>query len=806
MANEKEQDPPLSFSIPQDEWFSYQLKRREQEFTEKLQLKLLLATYNVAGSSPSEVDVAALKRIFTWEDQHADLVVVGLQEVVPLDVSSAASIIVESDRYDAWRIKTRQALGVDEYVEIISKPLFGVFIMAFVHLAHAPHCTAARAETVGVGLLGIGGNKGGAAVRFQLYNSSICVVNSHLAAHQDEVEMRNSDFAEIMRGIRFNIADDGAAAVPAHPDQPQDAAAAPSLRRFANINEHDFVFWIGDLNYRVDLPLADALVSIESGDYDYLMRYDQLRVQREAGHVFQDFLEQPIRFPPTYKYKIGEGGFGYDTSKGLKSKVPAWCDRVLYLPSPDSLQPLGYQSVPSLCYSDHKPVRALFELGARFAVDERLEGITTELTRQIDAWQAQLLVRLHLVPACAALQPQPEDFTATDPGTLQTIRSGFSSVVGAAGKFANTLGSGVSMLSVDKNYITERTLAERKDKEKSIFSGVRKFGEGLFHGVSGVFIKPVEGAQKGGVKGFFKGFGQGVTGLIAKPAVGVLDLASGALHSVAASTSDNVSEEAEIAPEMLFSVDGYIRLLWYKHAKNVPLPTSMPPVPLLLSPTNANANANASANNTNTVGGAGRGSRWSVSGSNSARPVSINRRVSALVGEEMKAEGLIDVASNRLLSQYREHLLVTIKLNFNRAVLICTNYRLAVLPLPAHFARALPENMAERKRPPVVATITVSSRNPLLHHVSASQTQSSRTEESDSLNVWLSSQHGTANLEVRSDEVDDALLVQCVLLDPENQAECRVSYRVATASREEAISAASLLNAFRESLDALYDN
>ena len=42
-----------------------------------------------------------------------------------------------------------------------------------------------RSTSLGIGVGGVGGNKGAVAVRFDLAKSSFCFVNVHLAAGQD---------------------------------------------------------------------------------------------------------------------------------------------------------------------------------------------------------------------------------------------------------------------------------------------------------------------------------------------------------------------------------------------------------------------------------------------------------------------------------------------------------------------------------------------------------------------------------------------------------------------------------------------
>jgi len=66
---------------------------------------------------------------------------------------------------------------------------------------------------------------------------------------------------------------------------------------------------MGDLNYRIDLPNEEIRQLIKTKNYERLLKYDQLELQRKNGLAFVGFEEAPITFAPTYKFVVGTNDY-----------------------------------------------------------------------------------------------------------------------------------------------------------------------------------------------------------------------------------------------------------------------------------------------------------------------------------------------------------------------------------------------------------------------------------------------------------------------------------------------------------------
>ncbi|KAL8579225.1 hypothetical protein ACOMHN_010809 [Nucella lapillus] len=209
-------------------------------------------------------------------------------------------------------------------------------------------------DKVKTGLGGATGNKGGVGIRFLVHSTSFCFVCAHLAAGQSQVNDRNEDYQEITRRMTF-----------------------PMGRM---ILSHDYVFWCGDFNYRIDLPSEEVKRLVEGQQWAALRDHDQLNTQRSLDKAFQGFSEGVTNFPPTYKYDM----FSDDWDTSEKARTPAWTDRVLWRHQPlpgcrgNGATQLLYTRA-ELRVSDHRPVVGLFEVESVAVEEERKEGVLQEV-------------------------------------------------------------------------------------------------------------------------------------------------------------------------------------------------------------------------------------------------------------------------------------------------------------------------------------------------------------------------------------------------------------------------------------------
>lgn len=147
---------------------------------------------------------------------------------------------------------------------------------------------------------------------------------------------------------------------------PNPAAGLLADPNAINILDHDAVFWLGDLNYRIDAPSERVLEWIERQDWESLRDADQLTRQMRLCPTFRDFYEGPIRFPPTYKLDCYEDVYSRDEMGSLK-RTPAYTDRILWRKGFPEASPaskpeleLSRYSSASVFSSDHRPVSASF--------------------------------------------------------------------------------------------------------------------------------------------------------------------------------------------------------------------------------------------------------------------------------------------------------------------------------------------------------------------------------------------------------------------------------------------------------------
>ncbi|KAF8790383.1 synaptojanin-1-like [Argiope bruennichi] len=345
--------PPSMLSLPPG--FLETFLKRKSEFTNTSKITVGVATWNVNGGKHFNSIVFKHQSMTEWlldcpklskskdliqteeENRVVDIYAIGFEEIVDLNASNIVS--ASSQNQKEWMVELQKTISRDhKYIYITSTQLVGVCLFLFALPKHAPYISDVAIDAVKTGFGGATGNKGAVAIRMALYNTSMCFVCAHFAAGQSQVLERNADYQEISKRLSFPLG--------------------------RTLDSHDYVFWCGDFNYRIDLTNDEVKKLVKAENWAALLAADQLLNSQQSGQAFKDFIEAPINFAPTYKYDIFSDD--YDTSE--KNRIPSWTDRVLFkrkkYPYDESESPgkIVFYGRAELKTSDHRPVIAYIDV------------------------------------------------------------------------------------------------------------------------------------------------------------------------------------------------------------------------------------------------------------------------------------------------------------------------------------------------------------------------------------------------------------------------------------------------------------
>jgi hypothetical protein len=199
-----------------ERWMEKSMLQRINEFTIGRKLNLLAGTFNVCNSmlDPEGLDAWLCEGTKVQDAKTKeislppDIVVVGFQEIVDLNTMN---VVLDgyktAERADYFRGAIESSLEkISEhvsYVEICSETMVGLALFVYANQAIIGEIRDIRSSCAPSGVLGVMGNKGGVAIRFNLFDTTIAIVCAHLSSGDEKVEARNNDYAEINRKLIF---------------------------------------------------------------------------------------------------------------------------------------------------------------------------------------------------------------------------------------------------------------------------------------------------------------------------------------------------------------------------------------------------------------------------------------------------------------------------------------------------------------------------------------------------------------------------------------------------------------------------
>ena len=226
---------------------------RRAQFTTFRQLNVALLTWNTGGVSCANFEdyYIDFKEFFSTK---SDLFVICLQEIVELNATQIMSS--DPEKRVVWdnifMDLIEDYFEPGDYVQLVSNQLVGASLTVFVRSSLVDEIRNVEISSLKTGFGGMTGNKGSVGVRLELLENSFCFVGSHFTAGQSAVNERVREFFSVKQDLVF-----------------------PKGKR---IMSHDFIFWLGDFNFRNDCDAAIAKDLTQRNNITELLQYDQVTI------------------------------------------------------------------------------------------------------------------------------------------------------------------------------------------------------------------------------------------------------------------------------------------------------------------------------------------------------------------------------------------------------------------------------------------------------------------------------------------------------------------------------------------------
>ena len=401
------------------------LNNLKEDFSVSQNLKVYVATWNVAGLELNQNSNIDLDSWLLPKDSNIipDIYFIGLQEVVELKASNI--IMANQDKiheilyeWDTIINKTIQKIG--KYKKFSEMNLIGINFYCYILEDKFNKISNISTKRIKTGLGGTTGNKGSCCLYFEYETTSISVVCSHLCAGEskNKNKSRQSELRYILNlslDSFFNSGElshlmkeefdlfDLSQSIDNNENNYNNTKRTKSdifelykdsgIQHFEEnenariIKNSDIWIIFGDLNFRVETEYEDFSDFIENKNpWNKLIGYDQFTKFKLASlDLFGRIEEDPINFPPTYKYIKNTNEFDYKTKNlekkknneenGIKTskrkKNPSWCDRIIYKKNAfitkngqKIIKGIEYNSImnDNFKVSDHRPVYQIFDV------------------------------------------------------------------------------------------------------------------------------------------------------------------------------------------------------------------------------------------------------------------------------------------------------------------------------------------------------------------------------------------------------------------------------------------------------------